>query len=103
MNNAIVHTREDSSIVASAFKKKDEAVFLVEDNGGGLCEEARKNLFKDFASFVAEKGDKYRENGLGLSICYSIANARHGQIEGHNNDKGGASFSFTLPLKGGKK
>lgn len=103
ISNAIVHTKEGSSITLSCKKKRNEAVFLVEDNGGGLSEEASKNLFKDFSSFVESKSDKYRGNGLGLSICASIVKAHHGEIEGHNNDIGGASFSFSLPLNRGKQ
>lgn len=103
VTNAIVHTTSEAFINLSAKRNKNNVVFLVKDNGGGLSEEASKNLFKDFSSFVKEKSDKYRGNGLGLSICASIVKAHHGEIEGCNNEVGGASFSFSIPLKGGKR
>jgi len=103
ISNALTHTKESALINVSSYEKDGNVIFLVEDDGGGLTEEAKRDLFKDFSAFVKEKSDKYSGNGLGLSICASIVKAHHGTIEGHNNDMGGASFSFSLPLSGVKK
>ena len=48
---------------------------------------------------VSAKKDAYRSSGLGLGICKAIVNAHNGTITAENNDKGGATFRFNLPLK----
>lgn len=103
ISNALAHTRNDASVKVSVGPKDDKVFFFVEDNGGGLSEEAKKDLFKDFSTFASEKKDRYQGNGLGLSICASIVKAHNGTIEGHNNENGGATFSFSLPLSGMRK
>ena len=70
-------------------------VFEVSDNGGGIRAEIMDNLFESFVS----GGDSQRGMGLGLSICQAIVKAHNGNITAENNDKGGATFRFTLPLE----
>ncbi|MEN6421272.1 MAG: ATP-binding protein, partial [Smithella sp.] len=72
-------------------------VFSVSDNGPGLPEEYRKNMFVPFVSTKStEKG-----TGLGLFISRRIVNSLGGQLRYIDNVKGGARFIVTLPpLKG---
>ena len=71
-------------------------VFEVSDHGGGVAPELLPHLFD---SFVTSPGDSRRVIGLGLSICQSIVQAHGGGIEAENNDIGGATFRFWLPLE----
>ncbi|MFN8911782.1 MAG: ATP-binding protein, partial [Alphaproteobacteria bacterium] len=41
--------------------------------------------------------------GLGLSICKEIISAHSGNIFAQNNQNGGASFIFSMPLSQNKK
>ncbi|MCA9130583.1 MAG: PAS domain S-box protein [Planctomycetales bacterium] len=61
------------------------------DRGCGVTEDAAKKLFTPFAT-TKESG-----MGMGLSISRAIIVAHGGQLEFHNNESGGATFSFTLP------
>ncbi|WP_339673745.1 PAS domain S-box protein [Dasania marina] len=63
----------------------------VSDSGGGVSQRVAKNLFKPFST------TKQSGLGLGLSISRAIVVAHGGQLGFHNNEIGGATFSFTLP------
>ncbi len=63
----------------------------VVDTGCGVSEGVAKELFKPFET-TKESG-----MGMGLSISRAIISAHGGQLQFHNNDAGGATFSFALP------
>jgi two-component system, LuxR family, sensor kinase FixL len=64
----------------------------VSDDGPGLADAVRENLFEPLAS------SKANGMGVGLSISKSIVEAHYGRIWGESGPGGGAAFSFTLPL-----
>jgi two-component system sensor histidine kinase KdpD len=99
LNNAIGHTRPDSSIVIKTERKKDTIVFSVSDDGGGMSKEVLDHLFESFGT-AGRKGLESRTGaGVGLSICRAILLAHGGSIIGENNIDGGATFSFSLPIE----
>lgn len=61
------------------------------DTGCGVREENVDKLFTPFST------TKKSGMGMGLSISQAIIRAHGGQLDFHNNDTGGATFSFTLP------
>jgi two-component system sensor histidine kinase KdpD len=95
LDNSIKHTKDNSEIQLSSYSRQGNMVFEVSDNGGGIRAEIMDNLFESFVS----GGDSQRGMGLGLSICQAIIKAHNGNISAENNDKGGATFRFTLPLE----
>jgi two-component system sensor kinase FixL len=64
----------------------------VSDTGPGISDEVRARLFEPF---MTTKKDGM---GVGLSICRTIVEAHGGTIWAQNNEAGGATFVFTLPL-----
>jgi PAS domain S-box-containing protein len=69
-----------------------EAVQIsVSDNGPGLMEPE-----KVFDAFYTTKSDGL---GIGLAICRSIIEAHGGQLSAANRKAGGATVTFTLPIK----
>ncbi|WP_044558604.1 PAS domain-containing sensor histidine kinase [Azospirillum sp. B4] len=64
----------------------------VADTGHGLDEAVMARLFQPFVS------GKERGMGVGLSISRSIIEAHGGRLWPERNDRGGATFRFTLPL-----
>jgi two-component system sensor histidine kinase VicK len=103
--NAIKFT--DSGLISISASKKDqnEIIFSVRDTGQGIDEKIMRKLFSKFATSPAISG-----TGLGLFISRKIIDAHSGNIYGINNNPadsnrkegGGATFTFTLPLKGTK-
>ncbi len=98
LDNAIKHTREGTSIALNAYRQESHIVFEVSDDGGGIREDILDKVFESFVAAQREKTDAHRGIGLGLSICKAIVEAHGGTIEAFNNEKGGATFRFTLPL-----
>lgn len=68
----------------------DRLRVAVSDRGPGMAEPA-----KVFNPFFTTKADGM---GMGLSICQSIIEAHGGRITAENNQQGGATFAFTLPI-----
>ncbi len=98
VDNAFRHTREGST-VRVAYRAEDGVFSLsVSDDGGGIPEGSFDQLFEPFFTSDKATGDKQRGMGLGLNICKSIVEAHGGQIRAENNESGGATFTFTLPL-----
>ncbi|MGN8938738.1 DUF4118 domain-containing protein [Bittarella sp. HCP28S3_D9] len=96
LGNAVAHTPDSAAIRLAVHGEGERVVFEVSDNGGGVAPELLPHLFD---SFVTSPGDSRRGIGLGLSICQSIVQAHGGGIEAENNDIGGATFRFWLPLE----
>ncbi len=89
---------EDQSILIVEVKKnrenQDKSVVEIHftDNGPGIPEEIRKNLFEPFVSTKAVKGV-----GLGLYISYKIINNLRGEIIYDENYKSGTHFIIRIP------
>jgi signal transduction histidine kinase len=73
---------------------RDYLVIDIEDNGPGMPEEARENIFKPFTGSAREGG-----TGLGLSIAHDIMRAHGGDIRLERSDSNGTLFRLVLPLR----
>jgi signal transduction histidine kinase len=70
-----------------------EVTTEVADDGPGIAPEVADKLFEAFATHGKAHG-----TGLGLSICKKIIEDHGGRIWATNNPRGGAVFSFAIPL-----
>ncbi len=68
---------------------------LVEDNGPGLPQRVRDNLFKPFVGSSRRGG-----NGLGLTIVRDVMRAHGGDVELDRSDASGTRFRLLLPMVG---
>jgi two-component system NtrC family sensor kinase len=66
---------------------------VVSDEGTGISEKNRDKIFDPFFS-TKSVGEG---SGLGLSISLGIIQTHQGQLELHNNDRGGVDAVITLP------
>ena len=98
IDNAIKHSAPKARIVVSSEVRDGKAVFRVADSDGGIAPDMLGKIFSRFVSEGAEPGRK-SGIGLGLSICQAIVEAHGGGIGARNNDEGGATFEFWLPLE----
>lgn len=72
----------------------DHVVTEVEDTGSGIAPEIADKLFQAFVTYGKANG-----TGLGLTISKKTIEDLGGNITVHNSPRGGAVFSFTLPIQ----
>ncbi|WP_146188296.1 CheR family methyltransferase [Methylosinus sporium] len=95
MRNAIDAMSDSDKRELTISTSSDEGDMIridVADTGPGVSEKVKASLFDPFVT------TKARGIGVGLSISRSIVEAHYGKIWAESNPKGGAIFSFTLPL-----
>jgi len=94
IKNAIQAIPEDRRglITIKLFKKGDEAVVLVADNGKGIPDDLKEKVFKpNFTS-------KSSGTGLGLAICANIIEGFNGKIYFETVVNKGTDFYVVIPL-----
>jgi PAS domain S-box-containing protein len=79
-------------ICVRTFQSVDGLNFSIEDTGGGFSDRDASRLFDSFFT------TKLNGMGVGLSMSRTIIEAHNGALWGRNNDKGGATFGFSLPV-----
>ncbi|PHM36070.1 two-component system sensor histidine kinase KdpD [Xenorhabdus innexi] len=97
LENAMQHSDKGSNMGIRATIVKKQVNIEVWDTGAGLPTEQKKSLFDKFSR--NQRKSAVPNAGLGLTICYSIIEIhKGGKIWAENNENGGASFYFSLPL-----
>jgi signal transduction histidine kinase len=74
---------------------REAVVVSVEDSGPGIDSEKLDRIFDAFVT------TKPHGMGLGLAICQMIISRHEGKLSASADNKGGALFQFTLPIKSG--
>ena len=93
IENAIKHTNVDKPTVTIHYESEgDEHVFFVSDNGCGIPDARKEQVFNQF----------YRDGetdglGLGLTLCQRIAHLHDGYLEIRDTSSGGACFVLHIP------
>lgn len=90
--NAIQVLPEAGKIILRVTSATNLVLITVEDNGPGIPEEHRSQVFEPF--FSKRRGGL----GLGLAIVKQIVMANHGNISVHQSSLGGAEFRLQLPV-----
>ena len=98
VNNAIKYTPAGSHIEIHAFREAEHAVIEVSDDGPGIPDAQKAQVFEMFYTGSKRVADSRRSLGLGLSLCRSIVHAHDGELSLRDNTPHGCVFSFTLPL-----
>lgn len=93
VSNAIDAVGEGGRIKADIRENEHYGVLVVSDNGPGMAEDVRKNIFNPFFT-TKDKGV-----GLGLYIVYNIVRAHNGFIEVESEEGSGSSFLIYVPKK----
>ena len=99
LENGVRHTPDGSRITASVRAVDGAALIEVSDDGPGIPEDVRDQIF---ARFVRVDGpadlSRHGGTGLGLAIVKAVADAHGGDVEVGASDTGGARFVVRLPL-----
>jgi signal transduction histidine kinase len=98
LENAVKYSLPESRPVElSATQDGDRVIVRVTDDGPGIPEDDKTNLFEPFFRVDRSRSKKTAGYGLGLSISKRIVEAHGGVIVVENNATNGASFIVTLP------
>ena len=97
VNNAIKYTPAGSSIAIHTKQEAGTVVISVADNGPGIPDEEKEQVFQMFYTGSHPVADSRRSLGLGLSLCKSIVLSHGGEIAVSDNRPNGSIFTFTLP------
>jgi two-component system, OmpR family, sensor kinase len=97
IQNALVHTPPGTAVDARARRDGDDVVIEVSDEGPGVPEEMRAQIFD---RFVRGDGDRARTgsgSGLGLAIVRAVAESLGGSVALDSGEAGGARFTVRIP------
>lgn len=97
LSNAIRHAPKGSTVIVSAKVTDGVVRFEVADQGAGLAREYQQVVFEKYFQLPGAPGGGA---GLGLFIAREVVQAHGGQIGVESEQGKGATFWFTLPLKG---
>ena len=96
VSNAFKYTKEGGRVTLTIEEKDDEAIFSVMDNGIGIVEKMRDNIFESF--FRSERAEKQSTgDGIGLSVVKSFVELHGGSIKVDSNVGKGSNFIFSIP------
>lgn len=76
------------------------ALFMVQDTGIGIAEEAQASIFERFFRTKDAHDRQIQGSGLGLTITRSLVELHGGKIWVYSAPEQGASFFFTIPILG---
>ncbi len=94
--NALDAMKGGGRLRVSTSANSANAVIRVRDNGSGIPDHIKANLFKPFVT------SKVNGTGLGLSFCKQMVEAHVGTISIESKVGAGTLCTITLPLIGGK-
>jgi signal transduction histidine kinase len=86
-----------SRVTATTAREGRHAVVTIDDDGPGIPQAARSQLFRRFERFPRDP--QYAGTGLGLAISAAIVAVAGGSIAVESSPTGGARFSVRLPLR----
>lgn len=94
IGNAVKFSPQGGQVKIRLRKKEGKILFVVEDSGPGISDEAKKHLFDKF--YQADTSHKEEGNGLGLALVKRILTLAGGEISAENIETGGCRFTVTL-------
>ncbi len=99
VTNAHQAMGDRGSITISLVREGDAAAVRVRDTGPGVAPDVVDRIFDPFFTTKRELGG----TGLGLALSQSIADGHRGTLVAASPPGGGAEFTLSLPLDGGRE
>ena len=96
IDNAIRYTRESGRITVSVRQVDGNAIIEVEDNGPGIPEAEREQVFERFYRII---GTEEEGSGLGLSIVREVVDGAGGSVLLGEAEGGGLIVTVRLPIR----
>ncbi len=98
LENAIKYTMDGGKVSIGLVKQEEKLQVSVTDNGIGIPENQKKNIFSKF--FRATNAVKLETDGsgLGLNIAQTIIEKNGGEMWFESQENKGTTFFFTIPI-----
>ena len=98
LSNAVKYSPAATRVTIGLETVEDEAVLSVQDEGYGMSEELRGQLFQKYKRAPSGKARAVRGTGLGLYLVRLIVDAHDGTVEVDSELEQGSTFTVRLPL-----
>jgi len=99
LNNIIDNSiKYGKNIFISLIKSKNSILITLDDDGPGIPENERENVFKPFYKISKSRGDSKSSVGLGLSIASDVIRAHGGSIRLDDSPTKGLRIKIFLPF-----
>jgi signal transduction histidine kinase len=98
LNNAVKYSPNGGPITISLERQNSEACIAVRDEGVGIPEAARGQLFRRF--YRADNAERLGVSGLGIGlfVASEIVELHGGEIDVTSTEGRGSTFTLRLPL-----
>ena len=98
VSNAFKFTPPEKKVKISLQKTKESILLKVEDEGPGISEELRDQLFNQYSRQTDMHSQHLPPTGLGLAIVQKYTLAMKGKVRCENSPGGGTLFTVELPF-----
>ena len=95
IDNAIKYS---TNVYISLRKLNNNILIIIDDDGPGIPENERENVFKPFYKIDKSRGDSKSSVGLGLSIASDIVKSHGGNIKLETSPTNGLRIKVILPF-----
>ena len=95
IDNAIKYS---TNVYVSLRKLNNNILIIIDDDGPGIPENERENVFKPFYKIDKSRGDSKSSVGLGLSIASDIVKSHGGNIKLETSPTNGLRIKVILPF-----
>ncbi len=98
LDNSCKYGGKPLAIDVNVSGQAHETVFTITDNGPGIPEHEREQIFERFYRIYRPgEGHVVKGHGLGLTFVRQVATAHGGRVEVDNLPDGGARFTVSIP------
>jgi signal transduction histidine kinase len=98
ISNAVKYSPHGKSVHLMGYALGDAAVVSVRDEGPGLTDDDKRQLFGKFTRLSARPTGGEHSTGLGLSIVKTLVDRMGGRVRCESEQGKGATFVVELPL-----
>ncbi len=97
LSNAVKFTNTDGTVQISTTSQPDTIAIAVQDTGTGISPEGLGKIFRIDAKYTRTGTANERGTGLGLLLCYELAQLNAGTLKVDSTLGQGSVFTLTLP------
>ena len=98
LENANKYSPKDKPIALQLSSEKDNITLQVKDEGHGIADTDKKNVFTKFYRIGNEQTRTTKGTGLGLFLCKKIASDHNGKITIEDNQPQGSNFIVSFSV-----